>query len=191
MQKPKLIPHFQMMHGWVLVLGLLLTSCSPSLRWVADSSVNSPSCSPNRLPTWDDFSKRDTAVETPAAQTAIRFLLQESPPYFIAHFDPDFSWVKSTIVKPDRPAKWIASEQLLAHEQVHFLISCLLVREANSSLRPGDDPRKMLELLKSVAQRINVQYDQDTNHGVDIDAQAKWESDVQEQFEEVSLKVKE
>ncbi len=170
---------------WIIGLCLLLTSCSPTLHWVTDTSAQAPSCSPDRLPKWDDFSKKDPPSTTPAAQTAIRFLVQDSPLHLVAKFDPVYSWVKSKIANPSRPTEWIASEKLLAHEQVHFLISCLLVRQANQSLQAGEDPLKMLELVKSVAQRINIQYDNDTKHGTNEQAQAAWELDVQEQFEDV------
>ena len=163
-----------------------LAGCSPSLQWIAEPAFGPPTCVPDRLPTWDDFSKQDPPSATPAAQTAIRFLLNDSPPYLLAKFDPEYSWVKSKSANPSNPSEWIASERLLAHEQVHFLISCLLVRQGNHALQSGEDPQKMLELVKSVAQRINVQYDQDTKHGTDNEAQMNWEIDVQQQFEEVT-----
>ncbi len=80
------------------------------------------------------------------------------------------------------------SERLLAHEQLHFLISCLIVRQANLSLTPQDNLWKMLELTKLVAQRLNLQYDADTNHGLNLDAQESWESDVMEQWQELSTR---
>lgn len=163
-----------------------LSGCSSSLQWVAEPSLPAPACVPDRLPTWDDFSRKDSPSATPSAQTAIRFLLNDSPPHLIAKFDQQYSWVKPKSADPSSPAEWIASERLLAHEQVHYLISCLLVRQANQSLQPEEDPQKMLELVKSVAQRINVQYDLDTKHGTDHDAQTDWEAQVQEQFEDVT-----
>ena len=157
---------------------------------MTETASHRPSCSPDRLLTWDDFSKKDPPSERPAAQTAIRFLLQDTPPHFVAKFDPSFSWVKTKVANPARPSEWFVSERLLAHEQVHFLISCLLVREANHSVKLGEDLQKTLELVKSVAQRINVQYDNDTKHGTDESAQEEWEFDVQQQFEDVTLKGK-
>ena len=53
-------------------------------------------------------------------------------------------------------------------------------------LQPDDDRLAMLELVKAVAQRINLQYDHETNHGVNTFAQARWESTVQEQFEDIN-----
>ncbi|WP_447971550.1 hypothetical protein [Nitrospira sp. M1] len=168
------------------VLGLSLAGCSSSLHWITEPSTPSPACIPDRLPTWDDFARKNPPAATPSAQTAIRFLLNDSPPYLIAKFDHEYSWVKPQSADSTSPAEWIASEKLLAHEQVHFLISCLLIRQANQSLQPDEDHQKMLELVKSVAQRINVQYDQDTKHGTDDQAQMNWEAQVQEQFEEVT-----
>ena len=163
-----------------------LVGCSSALTWVPDHQSHQPSCVPDRLHSWEDFSKRETPTATPAAQTAIRFLLHDSPPYLIAKFDHEHSWVKPQPANPESPAEWIASQKLLAHEQVHFLISCLLVRQANRVTHTEENPRKMLELVKSVAQRVNVQYDTDTKHGTDEKAQMTWETQVQEQFEEVT-----
>ncbi|GJL64249.1 MAG: hypothetical protein NPIRA04_29030 [Nitrospirales bacterium] len=172
------------------VLSFSLAGCTSNLRWVTETQFIAPACIPNRLPTWDDFSRKDPPSATPSAQTAIRFLLNDTPPHIIAKFDQQYSWVKPKSADPSNPAEWIASERLLAHEQVHFLISCLLVRQANQSLQPEEDPQKMLELVKSVAQRINVQYDLDTKHGTDDEAQQNWEAQVQEQFEDVTIQTK-
>lgn len=106
-------------------------------------------------------------------------------------FDPDHSWVRPDLSGPQNPADWRRSEELLAHEQIHYLISCLVVREANQSLSPDDDPVKMLSLAQSVAQRLNVQYDTDTQHGSRTSQQASWEKEVMRQFEALgSLKKK-
>ena len=170
---------------WILIGGLIFVGgCAPTLEWVSESSPY-PSCLPNRLLTWEDFSKKDPPSATPAAQTAMRFLLKGSPPHLVAQFDQEFSWVRSKPANPTNSAEWVLSEKLLAHEQVHFLISCLLVRQANGALRAEENPMKMLHLVKSVAQRINLQYDQDTDHGRNKEAQARWEADVQQQFEDV------
>lgn len=79
------------------------------------------------------------------------------------------------------------SEQLLAHEQVHFLISCLVVRQANLSITPQDDLLEMLELTKLVAQRLNLQYDSATNHGLNLEVQNLWEAEVMRQFHELAV----
>ena len=75
---------------------------------------------------------------------------------------------------------------LLRHEQLHFAISCLLVRQANVVLQSGGNLQAMLELVRATAQRLNRQYDQDTRHGVDLSRQADWERDVEQQLQEVT-----
>lgn len=67
------------------------------------------------------------------------------------------------------------SERLLRHERLHFAISCLLTREANLALKSGGDPQAMLLLLNAVSTRINVQYDAETDHGLNQARQAQWE----------------
>ena len=77
------------------------------------------------------------------------------------------------------------SEHLLAHERLHFLISCLVVRQANFSITKQDDLLRMLQLTQRVAQQLNLQYDTDTNHGLKLDVQQSWESEVMRQFQEL------
>jgi hypothetical protein len=77
------------------------------------------------------------------------------------------------------PLKIRSSEQLLRHEQLHYTISCMLAREANLSLINGGDPKAMLILLNAVATRMNVQYDAETNHGLNRQKQQEWEEAVQ------------
>ena len=44
----------------------------------------------------------------------------------------------------------------------------------------------MVQLVKAVAQRLNLQYDQDTNHGLNRKAQAEWEEEILKQLNEVN-----
>ena len=44
----------------------------------------------------------------------------------------------------------------------------------------------MLGLVVPVSERINLQYDHDTNHGVNQQAQVKWEFAVQQQFDDIT-----
>ena len=165
---------------------LLLMSCAPTLTWVPDSSPI-PSCVPNRLLQWSDFSPR-VPTDQKGAETAIRFYSHPLRHRLSMAFDPEHSWVKPDLIDPQNVTLWRMSEQLLAHEQLHFLISCLTVRQANHSMTEHDDLSKMLELTKSVAQRLNLQYDADTNHGLNLDAQESWESEVMNQFQELGAK---
>jgi hypothetical protein len=103
-----------------------------------------------------------------------------------ARFDSDQSWVQPHIVEAWHPYKQSNVQRLLRHEQLHFAISCLLVRQANLSMKPGDDPHQMLQLVRATAKRLNQLYDKDTNHGTILDKQEQWEQDVEQQLEEVT-----
>ena len=172
-----------------LILGLcwLTLGCAPSLYWIHESSTT-PSCQPDRLPQWSDFVPR-VPEDKRGAETAIRFLFHHSERRLAIAFDHEHSWVKPELVEPENHTLWRISEQLLAHEQVHFLISCLVVRQANVSLTKQDDPYKVLELTKLVAQRLNLQYDRDTNHGLNLEVQQLWEAEVMRQFQELGILV--
>lgn len=121
------------------------------------------------------------------AETAIRFLFHPSERRLSIAFDHEHSWVKPDLVEPENPILGRMSEQLLAHEQVHFLISCLVVRQANLSLTEQDDLPEMLELSKLVVQRLNLQYDAATNHGLNWEVQQLWEAEVMRQFQELGV----
>jgi hypothetical protein len=103
-------------------------------------------------------------------------------------FDYEHSWVKPDLIDPENVILWRMSERLLAHEQLHFLISCLVVRQANLSITKQDDLLEMLELTKLVAQRLNLQYDTDTKHGLNLDTQQSWETEVMSQLQELGTR---
>jgi hypothetical protein len=167
-----------------LAITLFLASCAPTLRWIPDPSPI-PSCQPDRLLQWSDFVPR-VPNDQRGAETAIRFLHHPSQHRLAIAFDREHSWVKPDLIDPQHATLWRMSEHLLAHEQLHFLISCLTVRQANSSITKEDDLWKMLQLTKLVAQRLNLQYDADTKHGLNLDAQQSWEEEVMKQLKELS-----
>jgi hypothetical protein len=164
---------------WALVLlSVLLGGCSSAMRWTQDP-FDVPSCVPDRLLTWEDFRPK-AEIGRRAAETAVRFHLEaHSPPRILALFDPKLSWVRADFAYTMNPLKIRASEQLLRHEQLHYTISCMLAREANLSLLNGGDPKAMLILLNAVATRMNVQYDAETNHGLNHQKQQEWEEAIQ------------
>lgn len=162
---------------------LYLVGCAPTLTWIPDP-LPLPSCQPDRLLQWSDFTPR-TPQDERGAETAIRFFHHPSQHRLSIALDHEHSWVKRELIEPANDTHWRISENLLAHEQLHFFISCLVVRQANLSMTKDDDLRKMLELTKLVAQRLNLQYDRDTNHGLDFDAQQSWETEVMNQFQEL------
>lgn len=150
-------------------------ACAPRLHWVHDSPA-APSCEPDRLLTWEDFKERSGHGRR-GAETAVRFHLDGIEPGRIrARLDHGLSWVKPEVV---HAADHKRALRLLRHEQVHFAISCLLTREANAALATGGDPQAMLLLLNAVATRLNVQYDVESNHGLNEKGQARWEEAVQ------------
>jgi hypothetical protein len=122
------------------------------------------------------------------AETAIRFLVHPTERMLGMALDRKNSWVKPDLAEPKNSTLRRLSEQLLAHEQVHFLISCLVVRQANFSLTEEDDLLKILELTKLVAQDLNLQYDADTKHGLNLEVQKLWEAEVMKQLQELKVK---
>lgn len=165
------------------LVGVLVGGCATDLRWVPDPSPL-PACEPDRLLEWSDFTPK-VPTDHRGAETAIRFYADHPNRQIMMVLDSQHSWVKPELIEPKNSRLWRASEQLLAHERVHFVISCLLVRQANVSLKDQDDLDKILALTKLVAQRLNSQYDSDTNHGLNFDEQLEWERDVMEQFTDI------
>ncbi len=166
-----------------LALCVLLVGCAPTLTWVPDPS-SIPSCQPDRLLQWNDFLPR-VPQDQRGAETAIRFLPHPSQHRLSIVFDYEHSWVKTNLINPPNVKFWRISEHLLAHEQLHFLISCLMVRQANLAITKQDNLLDMLKLTKLVAQRLNLQYDNDTNHGINLNVQQSWEREVMRQFKEL------
>jgi hypothetical protein len=68
------------------------------------------------------------------------------------------------------------------------MISCLLTRQANQTLENVGDPLQMVQLVKAAAKRLNLQYDKDTNHGLNTEAQLDWEREIQQQLLKLSIK---
>lgn len=122
------------------------------------------------------------------AETAIRFQVHPKERMLRMDLDHENSWVKPDLAEPGTLVLRRLSEQLLSHEQVHFLISCLVVRQANFSLTEQDDLHKILELTKLVAQDLNLQYDADTKHGLNMEVQKLWEAEVMRQLQELKVK---
>jgi hypothetical protein len=172
--------HLQISH---VALCILLVGCAPTLTWIPDP-LPIPSCQPDRLLNWNDFRPR-VPKDQRGAETAIRFLHHPAQHRLSIAFDFEHSWVRPNLIDPQNVQLWRTSEQLLAHEQIHFLISCLVVRQANLALTEQDNLFSMLELTKLVAQRLNLQYDTDTNHGLNFESQQTWEREVMRQFKEL------
>lgn len=126
--------------------------------------------------------------DTRGAETAIRFLPHPAEQRLSIVFDHEHSWVKPELVEPDDPVLQKISEQLLAHEQVHFLISCLMVRNANVFLTEQDNLLDIAHLINVEARRLNLQYDAATLHGLNREIQQLWEIEVMRRFKKSGRK---
>ncbi len=171
---------------YVLLLSIItFTGCTSNIQWKAERHTL-PACVPDHAPTWEEFTQSYGNYKH-SAQTAVAITLaQVEPPLLQARFNPDRSWVQPHIVEAWYPYEQSIANRLLRHEQLHFAISCLLVRQANTSMEPGDNPYQMLQLVRATATRLNRLYDKETNHGTIANKQAQWEQDVEQQLEEVT-----
>lgn len=89
-----------------------------------------------------------------------------------SHFYPELSWKKDLNE---------SSQELLAHEQLHWDITQLHVlklRHAFSKYRPVKNPKSEIAFIfkKFEKERASMQsrYDKETRHGVKKEEQAKW-----------------
>lgn len=177
-----IIPSFKQS---LILVTLILTGCTSNIDWKAEPHRD-PSCIPDHAPTWEEFTK-SYGNRKHSAQTAVAIsLVQLRPPLLQARFDPNRSWVQPHIVEAWYPYDQSFANRLLRHEQLHFAISCLLVRQANMSMEPEDNPHQMLQLVRATAQRLNRLYDEETKHGTISSKQAQWEKDVEQQLQEVT-----
>ena len=70
------------------------------------------------------------------------------------------------------------SDRLLAHEQGHFDIACVLAKRANDALAAGTSFRRVNRWLNRVQPAAQRRYDAQTNHGCNAGPQAAWEGDI-------------
>lgn len=97
----------------------------------------------------------------------------------------------------DREASWVrpgASEKLLRHERLHFDITELharLIRKAFSDLGNPCQMRRneiegLAEAIMSDWERMQADYDMETHHSNDPDAQKRWERDIRSRLRALS-----
>ena len=77
----------------------------------------------------------------------------------------------------DRAAQ-AESPRLLAHEQGHFDLACRLVNKADDALRSGATQAAVAGPLSTKTTAATTAYDNQTNHGCDAAAQARWLADI-------------
>ena len=95
-------------------------------------------------------------------------------------FQPDRSWVRSSVLEST-----VRATRLLEHEQLHFDLSELHARKIRQWLAGLSKACSMTrgELEKLVTNRVRditstqLEYDRDTDFGLDARAQAKWSAD--------------
>ena len=178
---------YSLLPFWILLFTVSLGTlgCSRSLTWIHEPG-DTPSCLPDRLPTWEDYRRQDGHGKE-AAETGVNFFPKYNPPKIEMRFNYQDSWVKESIVDPWNPMTVNESNRMLLHEQIHYMISCLLTRRANETLRNGGDPLEMAKKLKKRATQLNLQYDKDTNHGLNTEAQLDWEREIQQQLLKLAI----
>src|SRR5581483_10739588 len=97
--------------GLFFSVAYLFVGCTSAGHWVKDPP-GVPSCLPDRLLTWDDFSKRSKPGGR-SAETAIRFHISpQQPVRILAEFDPHQSWVKPELAYAWNPFLMRQSERL-------------------------------------------------------------------------------
>lgn len=99
-----------------------------------------------------------------------------------SNFYPNRSWVK----------KIEEIDYLLAHEQLHFDITELharKLRKALESYKPGEKMKKELNAIYSEIEKqrrqMQTQFDQETNHSINKEAEFKWREFVEQELEKL------
>jgi hypothetical protein len=97
---------------------------------------------------------------------------------FSAGVVPTQSWVK-----PDKISNKKVSKQLLNHEQGHVYINFLLLKEGENQIENQKytiaNYKKLIQLTANKIGKyysdLQSKYDDETKHGADLEAQAKWD----------------
>ncbi len=119
--------------------------------------------------------------------------------------DPDSPWVLDDTPDPDCPASpvpnsaveattipecgtvigpegdrvaGLESSRLLAHEQLHFSIACVLVRKANAAVAAGKSVSTIETKLSQTDGTVTSDYDDETDHGCKAAEQTSWNTKV-------------
>ncbi len=99
-----------------------------------------------------------------------------------SYFNPKGSWVTTGS----------RNEYLLKHEQLHFDITELHARKLKKQLSEidvealGKQPREVLnryyEVIDKERKKMQQEYDRDSNHSLDKDAQARWQKYIESEL---------
>lgn len=139
---------------------------------------------------WSDFKGRPdkrnshSAVTTSSLKTLPILFTKEKVQYeIVTLFDKKKSWTKSD------------SKPLLAHEQVHFDISELVMRKMRKKfiahkLKDLDGVNKMIDSTFKEAlnerNKLNREYDKETDHSRNKEEQLKWQKRIEEELDKFS-----
>jgi hypothetical protein len=72
----------------------------------------------------------------------------------------------------------LESNRLLAHEQLHFTIACVLVKKANASVAAGKSVSDIETKLSQTDTSVTNSYDTESNHGCKAAEQTTWNTKV-------------
>jgi hypothetical protein len=143
--------------------------------------------SANRPLTWADFKSKPTPAEKLAALTSATIDVQVGCTDFIftsnvrAVFVPTESWVRDSAS---------ATPNLLRHEQLHFNITELHARRMRQKIallklnctRLQPTFKNATNVIFTEWQKEEARYDQETNHGLNLDRQKTWEIQVKQRM---------
>lgn len=134
--------------------------------------------------TWSDFRGQPQSSYFTAAQTSsdVTYVIgcngRETRFVVLATISTTESWVR-----PDITRDSTASAQTLRHEQTHFDMSEILARELRQTLTSAagnlcpshlQTARQIFDSLSGVSKALQARYDEETEHGRQLDQQASW-----------------
>ena len=178
-----------MKHFFYILTIFCLFSCSSKIPTRSGSNQDKFQWSSQRKITWEDFkghsASRNAVV---SATTSCRFGYRINPDLKTVLVTNEFICYQSS-VKPDRK-----TPALLAHEQLHFDLCEVYARRLRQSLAVATlTPNNIESLTKeiflstySAYKAAQSQYDEETNHGLEPQAQARWSQKITQALQELS-----
>jgi len=166
------------------------------LVFAFQSDTSGRSWNENKQLTWSDFkgvpNQQVDAVAVTASGITFGYGIQSSSTRGItgfktevfAHFYPEKSWCKKEDI----------NDYILKHEQLHFDVTELNVRylrEKISKLKVNKDIASVLDAYHKTAnvelEKMQKQYDSDSNYSIDPEGQAKWNAFVKSELQRLEV----
>lgn len=183
------------MKKWIFSLGLLLLLFTVTDEVFSQLPENKMTWQEHPL-TWNDFKGTPETGNPFDANTnsgisyswSLKLSVKETDFLYSVetYFYPDLSWVI-----PDKK-----SNDLLAHEQLHFDITELHARKLRKAMRNYKLPEqeKIKEELKKIYRDIEYsrtqmqeRYDLETDHSQNVQAQQKWKNFIKSELEKLKV----